>query len=35
MPNGTILSNVNQQEIQLKKWLKTRLNLDTLIVNKE
>jgi len=29
------IPNVHQQEIQLKKWLKTRLNLDTLIVNKE
>ncbi|NLP56807.1 DUF389 domain-containing protein [Lutibacter sp. B1] len=27
--------NTSQQEILLKKWLKTRLNLDTLIVNKE
>ncbi|WP_456377506.1 DUF389 domain-containing protein [Lutibacter sp.] len=27
--------NTKLQEIQLKKWLKTRLNLDTLIVTKE
>ena len=27
------LKNKNQEEIRLKKWLKTRLNLDTLIVN--
>jgi uncharacterized hydrophobic protein (TIGR00271 family) len=27
--------NTNQQELLLKKWLKTRLNLDTLIVIKE
>ena len=26
-------SNKSQEEIKLKKWLKTRLNLDTLIVN--
>ena len=27
------LKNKNQEEIRLKKWLKTRLNLDTLVVN--
>lgn len=28
------IPNTNLQEIQLKKWLKTRLNLDTLVVTK-
>lgn len=27
------ISNKTQEEIRLKKWLKTRLNLDTLVVN--
>jgi len=28
------IPNTDLQEIQLKKWLKTRLNLDTLVVTK-
>jgi uncharacterized hydrophobic protein (TIGR00271 family) len=28
------IPNTQQQEIQLKKWLKTRLNIDTLVVNR-
>ena len=29
---GANVSNISQEQIKLKKWLKTRLNLDTLIV---